>query len=169
MNLVIGLGSNLGHRHQNLLRALSLLEDLFPKVAISSIYESSPVDYLKQNNFLNLLYEGKNSEGHDAQTILKLTQGIEQSLGREKTCPKGPRIIDLDIIFLGRTKIQEENLCIPHPSWYKRPFVTRPLREIPFGLTYESFYLSHLKPQKMLFDLPSPHFCQKWRPKPLEL
>jgi 2-amino-4-hydroxy-6-hydroxymethyldihydropteridine diphosphokinase len=57
-------------------------------------------------------------------------QGIEKRIGREKTVPMGPRIIDLDILFYGNEVVDEADLIIPHPRLHERGFVLVPLAEL---------------------------------------
>ncbi len=57
---------------------------------------------------------------------------IESGLGRRRDIPKGPRIIDIDIIFWGLEKYQTDCVIIPHPAWNQRSFVVKPLQQLPF-------------------------------------
>ncbi len=65
---------------------------------------------------------------------------IEGELGRLRTVPKGPRIIDIDLIFLG-TKVYKDNIVeIPHPRAFNRSFVILPLKELPYYSTIKQFF-----------------------------
>ena len=64
------------------------------------------------------------------ETLLAKLQDIENTLGRERTERWGPRIIDLDIILLGDTAMDEPDLAIPHPLMHQREFVLEPLCEL---------------------------------------
>ena len=55
---------------------------------------------------------------------------IEQAMGRKRTQPKGPRTIDMDIIFFGDEVLDTKELSIPHPAMQHRRFVLAPLAEI---------------------------------------
>jgi 2-amino-4-hydroxy-6-hydroxymethyldihydropteridine diphosphokinase len=55
---------------------------------------------------------------------------IEDKMGRIRGERWGPRAIDLDILFYGGEKIEEEGLQIPHPRLHERKFVLVPLKEI---------------------------------------
>lgn len=130
MELVLALGSNIGDRQSNLNKAKELLKNHFELVKESQILNSAPVDYLDQSDFLNQVIQFETNLD-DPQEILKITQSIEKKMGRVKVIPKGPRNIDIDIIFLGTKKVDLPNLTIPHPEWKKRYFVRNLIRELP--------------------------------------
>ena len=128
--IIIGLGTNLGDRKRNLDKAIELLNEheAISIEKVSSIYETKPVGYTKQDDFLNMVIKGttqlKPSE------LLDACQAIEKELGREDTVVNGPRIIDLDILVYNKENRQLENLRIPHPRMHERAFVLIPLHEI---------------------------------------
>lgn len=128
--IIIGLGTNLGDRKRNLDKAIELLNEheAITIEKVSSIYETKPVGYTKQDDFLNMVIKGttqlKPSE------LLDVCQAIEKKLGREDTIVNGPRIIDLDILVYNKENRQLENLRIPHPRMHERAFVLIPLHEI---------------------------------------
>ncbi|MBN2097495.1 MAG: 2-amino-4-hydroxy-6-hydroxymethyldihydropteridine diphosphokinase [Candidatus Omnitrophica bacterium] len=127
----LGLGSNLGKRRGNIFQALAYLkQDPAIKVLkISSIIETKPQDLSPQPKFLNAV--AKIETSYNAQKLLKRLQQIEVKLGRPSPHPKNhPRSIDLDILFYGDSKIDEENLKIPHPLIGQRDFVVQPLLEV---------------------------------------
>ena len=136
MSLILALGSNLGNRKKNIEDALGHLKENFEFIALSKIYESGPVDYLKQPAFLNCVAEFKLPK-QNPQEILKLIQSIEQQMGRVKVIPKGPRLIDIDIIFWATEIINYPELIVPHPEWQNRDFVYGPLSELPYIKTIE--------------------------------
>ena len=51
-------------------------------------------------------------------------------MGRERTEPKGPRTIDIDIVFFGDAVLDTPDLTVPHPAMQQRRFVLEPLAEI---------------------------------------
>lgn len=130
----LGIGSNLGNRKRNISRALDILSKTNKIVKISSIIETKPMYYLKQDNFLNavVIIETKKSPSK----LLETLQKIEKTLGRKRVIKKGPRIIDLDILFYNDEIINESNLVIPHPLLHERKFVLRPLVEVNSELTH---------------------------------
>lgn len=124
----LSLGSNIRDRKKNLETAIIEIEKLGKTTKQSAIYESEPVDYKDQPNFLNLAVILE-TELSPSELIIKL-QEIEHIMGREKEIEKGPRNIDIDIIFYNKEIIKEENLQIPHQSYFKRNFVLTPMTEI---------------------------------------
>ena len=126
----IGIGSNLGRRRRNISRAIERIEDN-PDIVlrrVSTIYETDPVGGIAQGRFLNGVLEIETSLSPKA--LLKELNGIEESLGRERTVKNGPRTIDLDILYYGDDVVNDDKLVIPHPRIDEREFVLRGLREL---------------------------------------
>jgi 2-amino-4-hydroxy-6-hydroxymethyldihydropteridine diphosphokinase len=94
----------------------------------SSIYETEPVDFLAQPWFLNCTIEADTEL--QPLPLLRALQGIEREMGSQKLIPRGPRIIDLDILFYGDAIVREQGIEIPHPRLADRRFVLVPLAEI---------------------------------------
>lgn len=131
MNTVyIGLGSNIGDRKAYLDRAIEGLAN-HGKINVekkSSIYETKPVGYDEQSDFLNMVIQIKTDLGHIE--LLDACQAIEKDLGRERTIVNGPRTIDLDILMFNNENRDLDRLRIPHPRLHQRAFVLIPLHEI---------------------------------------
>jgi 2-amino-4-hydroxy-6-hydroxymethyldihydropteridine diphosphokinase len=127
--IYLSLGSNLGDRAANLERAIEALPEIGVNVLrCSSIYETEPVDFLAQPWFLNCVVEAETSL--EPRQLLENLQAIERDLGSKKLVPRGPRIIDLDILFYGADVIHTDRMEIPHPRLAERRFVLVPLAEI---------------------------------------
>jgi 2-amino-4-hydroxy-6-hydroxymethyldihydropteridine diphosphokinase len=127
--IYLSLGSNLGDRAANLERAIAVLPAAGVRVLRrSSFYETEPVDFLAQPWFLNCVVEGETSLM--PRQLLHALQGIERKFGRKKRISRGPRVIDLDILFYGASVIRTEEVEIPHPRMHKRRFVLMPLAEL---------------------------------------
>jgi 2-amino-4-hydroxy-6-hydroxymethyldihydropteridine diphosphokinase len=125
----IGIGSNMGDRQANCLRAVDLLGAHGLEVRkVSSLYETEPWGLAKQRMFINAALEAVT--GLSPADLLAKLKVIEKDMGREKTEKWGPRIIDLDILFYDNVVIKEAGLEIPHPLLHKRGFVLLPLAEI---------------------------------------
>jgi 2-amino-4-hydroxy-6-hydroxymethyldihydropteridine diphosphokinase len=124
----LSLGSNLDDREQNLRRAVELLRGLGEVVATSPLYDTEPVELAAQPWFLNCAVELE-TEKLPRQLLSGILQ-IEQSMGRRRTQPKGPRLIDIDILLFGHSVIETESLTIPHPAMHERRFVLEPLADI---------------------------------------
>lgn len=124
----IALGTNIGDREKNLQTALLELGKNCEIIKKSSIYETEPVGFKDQDDFLNMVIEAE-TELQPTELIINL-QEIEHRMGRVKEILDGPRTIDLDILFYERQLIDTPNLKIPHPRLHKRNFVLKPLMEI---------------------------------------
>ncbi|MFP7347615.1 2-amino-4-hydroxy-6-hydroxymethyldihydropteridine diphosphokinase [Bacillus sp. Nf3] len=126
----IALGSNIGKKETYLKEAVKKLHE-HPEVQvelISSIYETTPVGYENQDDFLNMAVKIVTSLR--PEELLSLTQKIEQELGRTREVRWGPRTADLDILLYNRENIETEQLVVPHPRMYERLFVLVPMSEI---------------------------------------
>jgi 2-amino-4-hydroxy-6-hydroxymethyldihydropteridine diphosphokinase len=130
MKLVhLSLGSNLGDRAGHLRRALDELAMAGIEVArVSAFYRTEPVDYRPQPWFLNAVAEIRTELL--PLRLLSTLQRIERKLGRRRAVPKGPRTIDLDILFYDNAVVRTSALTIPHPRMEERKFVLAPLSEL---------------------------------------
>jgi len=127
--IYLSLGSNLGDRAANLERAIEALAGIGVRVLRrSSTYETEPVDFLAQPWFLNCVVEAETSVA--PRQLLEELQSIERKLGSKKPVPRGPRIIDLDVLFYETAVIHEVGMEIPHPRLAERRFVLVPLAEL---------------------------------------
>ena len=137
MHLVyIGFGSNIGDRlaHiQNAIHALAETEGITLQ-KISSVYQTDPVGYETQAQFLNGVAA---IETHlPPLSLLRTLKDIEASVGRQHRIRWGPREIDLDILIYGDMCLQTEQLVIPHPEMHRRRFVLVPLVEVAPALVH---------------------------------
>ncbi len=127
----IALGSNLGDRELNLLRAVAEVGRLpgTRVTAISSFYETSPVGAVKQDSFYNAVL--RLSTLLAPRSLLTHMLRIEdETFKRVRTIHQGPRRMDLDLLLYGDRAINEEDLIVPHPRLTERRFVLQPLCEI---------------------------------------
>lgn len=139
--LYLLLGSNLGDRLRALSQARGQLEHaLGPLLAASSIYETAPWGLADQPAFLNQVLGLYACQLPDE--LLKITQEIEQKMGREKKEKWGTRTIDIDILYYGDQRIQTDGLTIPHPWLHQRRFTLVPLAEIAPHLIHPVLGLS---------------------------
>jgi 2-amino-4-hydroxy-6-hydroxymethyldihydropteridine diphosphokinase len=124
----LSLGSNIGDRAANLQSAIGELGRFGKVAAVSSFYETEPVEFTKQPWFLNCAVS-LDTEKTPGQ-LLKALLEIERTMGRLRTQQKGPRKIDIDILLFGDSSVNTATLTIPHPAMHERRFVLEPLAEI---------------------------------------
>lgn len=124
----LGLGSNVGDRTKNLIKAVDMLGKKLKIVKTSKIYPSKPVGYRNQDTFLNMVLECQTDM--DVQTLFKFIKDVEKSVGRVERFRWGPREIDIDILLFNDTVYSGEDVIIPHPRLHERDFVLVPLLEI---------------------------------------
>lgn len=137
MQYIISVGTNLGDRRANIERAIEAI-NLLPYTDVekqSSIYETEPIGYARQDNFYNIVLLVESI--FEPNEMLGACLGIESGFGRQRTVRYGPRIIDLDIIFAEDCEIETRNLIVPHPRYHERRFVLEPLLDIfPNGIVF---------------------------------
>lgn len=130
---IIGIGANVGRRYESCLQAVDHIESL-PGVTVrhlSSWYETEPVGYTDQPDFLNGVIAVETTL--PPLELLRALKNIERGIGRIYTRPNGPRTIDLDILSYDDLIVEKLNLNLPHPRMTERAFVLVPLVEIfPF-------------------------------------
>ncbi len=131
MALIIATGSNMGDRLANLKEAKARLAEILTLTAESRIYVSQAVDYTSQPDFANQVLQFALPWDKPENVMRKLLQ-IEYEAGRTRDILRGPRVIDIDILFWGLEIVRTPSLIIPHPRWNQRSFVVRPLSELPF-------------------------------------
>ena len=128
---VLALGSNLGERRERLQSAVAALEDT-PEVtivAVSSVYETEPVDALEgSGKFLNAVVLIDTTL--TVHTLLDRALAIEEAFGRERSEKGAPRTLDVDLLVVGQRVCDDEQLKLPHPRAHERGFVLVPWLEI---------------------------------------
>jgi len=126
--IYLSLGSNLGDRAVNLQTAIAQIAGLGKAVAVSSFYETEPVEMTAQPWFLNCAIK-LDTEKMPRQLIAGIL-ALEQGMGRQRKQKKGPRTIDIDVLLFGSSIIDLPSLTVPHPKMHERRFVLEPLAEI---------------------------------------
>ena len=126
----LGLGSNQSNPISQIKNATELIEKIETSKIIkkSSLYESLPVGYLDQPNFINQVISLQTSLS--PAELFERFQQIEFQLKRVKKIVNGPRTIDIDILLFNQEIILTNDLTIPHPRMLDRAFVMIPLLEI---------------------------------------
>ncbi|GEB35373.1 2-amino-4-hydroxy-6-hydroxymethyldihydropteridine diphosphokinase [Brevibacillus parabrevis] len=126
----LGLGSNQGHRAENLRQAIQKLNEQ-PGIRVlraSAVYETEPFGYVEQEAFLNMAVAIETALS--PEQLLDAALSVERVLGRVRTIRWGPRTIDIDLLLYGTSSVSLEHLVIPHPGLSERAFVLVPLRDI---------------------------------------
>lgn len=129
----IALGSNLGERLAHLRAALAGLRAIAAPgepVLIAPVYQTVPrccppgsPDFY--NTVIEIGFADKPLE------LLAKTRSLEQQLGRGSPAQhNAPRIIDIDLLYLGDTCLANSSLVLPHPRLGQRRFVLQPLADI---------------------------------------
>lgn len=128
---VLALGSNLGERRERLQSAVAALEDT-PEVtivAVSSVYETEPVDALEgSGKFLNAVVLIDTTL--TVHTLLDRALAIEEAFGRDRSVKGAPRTLDVDLLVVGQRVCDDEQLKLPHPRAHERGFVLVPWLEV---------------------------------------
>lgn len=145
MKAVLGIGTNIGERKNNIENAIEAL-NLLPNTKViktSKIYETEPWGYVDQSRFLNcaLILETELSPN----ALLGACLGIEAGLGRVREFKNGPRIIDIDLLLIEGFSSSTEELTVPHRFILQRDFVLVPLHDlfqenIAFGFDFSKEY-----------------------------
>ncbi|HXW52239.1 MAG TPA: 2-amino-4-hydroxy-6-hydroxymethyldihydropteridine diphosphokinase, partial [Candidatus Acidoferrales bacterium] len=126
--VAIALGSNIGDRAGNVVAAIGRLREFVRIDRISSAYETKPVGFTEQPDFLNLASVGWTSLS--PRDLRDAMARIERQVGRRVSVPLGPRAIDLDLLLYDGLVSDDETCTIPHPGLTSRAFVLVPLAEI---------------------------------------
>ena len=130
MRVGFGLGSNMGDKPANIARALAMLQEreVAQLHAVSRIYRTPPWGVLDQGDFANACAIGETSLS--PYELLAAVKRIEADMGRAPSRRWGPRLIDVDILFLGDHTLDDPELTLPHKELFGRGFVLAPLVEI---------------------------------------
>jgi 2-amino-4-hydroxy-6-hydroxymethyldihydropteridine diphosphokinase len=133
----VGLGSNMGDRELNLLRAIAEIGriPLSRITALSGFYDTEPVGPVPQDPFLNAVLRIETAL--TPNRLLEELQHIETEVFRRKRkVPLGPRTMDLDLLLFNDVVMESDSLTLPHPRLHERRFVLVPLAEIAPGLIH---------------------------------
>jgi 2-amino-4-hydroxy-6-hydroxymethyldihydropteridine diphosphokinase len=126
----LGIGSNIGDRLAHLQLAVDALAAV-PGVrvtAVSRVYETAPVGGPPQGAYLNAVVAIETNL--TVEELLLRGQQIEARAARERAERWGPRTLDVDILLVDDTRLDCDDLTIPHPRMWERGFVLAPLRDV---------------------------------------
>ena len=156
----IAMGSNVGDRAAMLARALEEMNRAGLRVLReSSLYATQPVGGPPQAWFLNAVVEAETD--WMPLRVLHTLQKIERTMGRRRTVLRGPRTLDLDILFYGSSVIRSRELEVPHPRLPLRRFVLAPLAELAPALSHP---LLHRTIGELLAESTDSSQVRRWRP-----
>ncbi|NNM55338.1 MAG: 2-amino-4-hydroxy-6-hydroxymethyldihydropteridine diphosphokinase [Spirochaetales bacterium] len=130
MQVAVSLGGNLPQTLAAFQQARQLFKAHFTEASFSSLYRTTPQDDPEQPDFWNAVALGAWSGSADE--LLAVLLNWEKQMGRlrDPDRPKGPRILDLDLLLCENLLINTNSLCVPHPRMEKRAFVLIPLLEL---------------------------------------
>jgi 2-amino-4-hydroxy-6-hydroxymethyldihydropteridine diphosphokinase len=131
MRAVVGLGSNVGDRAAHLRAAVVAIGRIAVLEARSGVYETAPVGGPPQGDFLNAAV--RVSTTLSPLALLDELLRIERALGRVRRERWGPRVIDLDVLWIEGTVVDDPRLVVPHPRLRERAFALVPLLEVAPG------------------------------------
>lgn len=129
-SVCLGLGSNLGNRKQHLQAGIAGLERVLDEAKVSPLYLTSPQDYLDQDDFLNCALHG--FWNSNLLKLLEICQQFEAERGRDRINqpPKGPRSLDIDILWVEGLEFESGRLLLPHPALKSRAFALVPMLDL---------------------------------------
>jgi 2-amino-4-hydroxy-6-hydroxymethyldihydropteridine diphosphokinase len=157
----LSLGSNLNDRAGNLLLGVRGMMNAGLSVSrLSSVYETDPVDVTDQPAFLNMAAELTGEPLPSPEQILARLLRIEYALGRRRNRPKGPRILDLDLLLYADEQRASEFLILPHPRLHLRRFVLVPLAELVPELIHP---VLNLTIAQLLSKTPDASSVRRWQ------
>lgn len=139
MAVILALGSNQGNTFQYLKKAIFLIHEVCAIEEISSVYHSEPMENTDQNSFHNLCLQATPPDLSPDEFMLKML-AIEKKLGRIRDTDKGPRTIDIDLVFWDLQQRKSTVLTLPHPRWQLRSFVVQPLAELTYFQTIKQHF-----------------------------
>lgn len=127
-DVFIALGTNVGDREANLNLGIDFLGRLMDVTQRSRLYQSAPMYVTDQPAFLNMAVKGRTALS--PEELLRGLKDLEEEIGRRPTFRNGPRVIDLDILYYGKERVDGDVLSIPHIRIAERGFVLYPLNDL---------------------------------------
>lgn len=124
---LLGIGSNLGNRELNVLRAVAALSRFGP-LRLSPLYATDAQGIGPAPGFLNAAAAFETDLG--PAELLERSLAIEAGLGRRRTAADGSRTIDIDILAYDTLVVDRPGLRLPHPRMHERAFVLVPLADV---------------------------------------
>jgi 2-amino-4-hydroxy-6-hydroxymethyldihydropteridine diphosphokinase len=127
--VLLALGSNLGDRATYLRAAVDALAASGELVAVSPVYETDPVGGPDgQGAYLNMVVALRTADAPAA--VLERARSLERAAERVREVRWGPRTLDVDVLWIDGERIATDELEVPHPRMFERPFVLAPLEDV---------------------------------------
>lgn len=127
-SVILGLGSNLGRKSENLCEAVKRISGFCDVYNVSPVYKTESLLKDDQDAYFNICLKGLTSLPQSE--LLHCIKYIEKSMGRTNTGRWYTRVMDIDIIDFNGTVYKDEKLIIPHPQMEQRSFVLYPLMDV---------------------------------------
>ena len=156
MKAYLGLGSNIGDSHANILAAIENLKGSGTIEKVSSFYKTEPVGLAEQPWFVNCAAVLETEL--PPEELLTEAKRIEKELGRTSAARNGPRVIDIDILLYEHIIVKTGSLTVPHPRLHERRFNLLPLSEIAPDAVHPVFERTIIG---LLGELKDSHACEK--------
>jgi 2-amino-4-hydroxy-6-hydroxymethyldihydropteridine diphosphokinase len=127
--VLLGLGSNLGDRVGYLAGAVASLEASGELIAVSRVFETDPVGGPDdQGPYLNMVVALRSADR--PEVLLGRIRALEAAAGRVRIVRWGPRTLDVDLLWIDGETVATDELEVPHPRVFERPFVLAPLADV---------------------------------------
>jgi 2-amino-4-hydroxy-6-hydroxymethyldihydropteridine diphosphokinase len=128
--VLLSLGANLGSKRESIENAVEYLKSggIISEAKISSYYNTEPVGFKEQPDFLNIAVSGYTVL--PLNDLIEACKSIEYYIGRHKRQLWHEREIDVDILLYGDRTVENPNITVPHPKMHQRRFVLLPASEI---------------------------------------
>lgn len=155
----LGLGGNIGDPTKTFKKIFEQLssQPQITKVETSPFYLTTPVSDIPQDDFINAVCAFKTTLSVDQ--LKDFLFGLERTLGKRPKEKSAPRVIDIDILFFGTKRVTSQDLHIPHPRWYERLFVLKPLSDLTdhVAVEDEGGRIKHIDLNEMLNHFTNRH------------
>jgi 2-amino-4-hydroxy-6-hydroxymethyldihydropteridine diphosphokinase len=126
----VAIGSNLNNPRERVQEAYERIRTL-PETRLelrSRLYLTRPMGPQDQPDYVNAVV-GLVTQ-LSARALLDALLDIERGMGRERHERWGPRLIDLDLVWMVGAPSEESGPTLPHPGVSTRNFVLYPLNDI---------------------------------------
>ncbi len=140
--LYLSLGTNIGDKNSNIVEAINRLHSSLGERGSfdrqTAGMDTEPWGFVSSNRFLNCVAVYWVDDAVTPEEILDLCKEIEAEMGRVERVEYDDqgervyydRVIDIDILFVGKQRFESDRLIVPHARMKERDFVMTPLKEV---------------------------------------